>query len=183
MFNLNKNHLMKVIKYLLVLAVFSSCNAPRAVYDYDQQVQFETIDSYKIYPNLDPRMNQLDEQRLVKIFQTELAEEGISLSEDPDIFVNFYASEYETASGNNLGIGVGGGGSNVGVGVSGGIPLGGPDTYLRLTIDFINAESDSLIWQAIVDAKFDKNASPQEREDKLRLIVEKALEGYPPKKK
>lgn len=174
---------MKIFKYVLVLAVLSACNAPRAVYDYDQKVQFEALDSYNIYPNRDPRMSQLDEQRLLNILQTELTEEGISFSEDPDIFVNFYASEYETASGNNLGIGVGGGGGNVGVGVSGGIPLGGPDTYLRLTFDFIDAETDSLIWQAIVDAKFDKNASPAEREERLRMIVKKALEGYPPKKK
>lgn len=174
---------MKIFKYFLVLAVLSACNAPRAVYDYDQSVQFETLDSYNIFPNLSPGMNQLDEQRLLGILQTELAEEGISLSEDPDIFVNFYASEYETASGNNLGIGVGGGGGNVGVGVSGGIPLGGPDTYLRITFDFIDAGTDSLIWQAVVDSKFDRNATPQEREERLKIIVEKALEGYPPKKK
>lgn len=174
---------MKLFKYIFFLFVFSSCNAPRAVFDYDQKVQFESLDTYQFYPDMNSRMSQLDEQRLLDILQTELAKEGLILSEDPDIFVNFHASEFETASGNNLGIGVGGGGGNVGVGVSGGIPIGGPDTYLRLTFDFINADTDSLIWQAIVDAQFDKNATPQEREDRLRIIVMKALEGYPPKKK
>lgn len=173
---------MKYLKYLLVLAVFSSCNAPRAVYDYDQKASFNTIDTYKFYPDLVSRMSQLDEQRLLSILETELASEGLSYSEDPDIYVNFYASEYEADSGNNIGVGVGGGGGNVGVGVSGGFPIGGPTAYLRLTLDFIDAKNDSLIWQAVVDSKFDKNATPENRETQLRIMVLKALNGYPPEK-
>lgn len=173
---------MKYLKYFLVLVVFSSCNAPRAVYDYDQNTSFNSINTYKIFPDLDSRVSQLDEQRLVSILQTEMASKGFSFSENPDIYINFYASEYETASGNNIGIGVGGGGGNVGVGVSGGFPIGGPDTYLRLTLDFIDVKNDSLIWQAVVDSRFDKNSSPQNREAQLKLMVQKALKGYPPKK-
>lgn len=173
---------MKYLKYFFVLVVFSSCSAPRAVYDYDQKASFNTINTYKIYPDLDSRLSQLDEQRVLSILETEMASERLSFSEDPDIYVNFYASEYETASGNNIGVGVGGGGGNVGVGVSGGFPIGGPTSYLRLTLDFIDAKNDSLIWQAVVDGKFDKNATPQNRETQLRIMVLKALNGYPPKK-
>ena len=173
---------MNNLKYILVLIVFSSCNAPRAVYDYDQKASFDTINTYRIYPDLDSRLSQLDEQRVFSILEAEMVSEGFSLAEDPDIFINFYASEYETASGNNIGVGVGGGGGNVGVGVSGGFPIGGPTTYLRLTLDFIDAKNDSLIWQAVVDGKFDRNASPQNRETQLRIMVLKALNGYPPKK-
>lgn len=173
---------MKYFKYIFALAIFASCSAPTAVYDYDQKASFNTINTYKIYPDLVSRMSQLDEKRLLAVLETELPSEGLTFSENPDIYVNFYTSEYETASGNNIGIGVGGGGGNVGVGVSGGFPIGGPDTYLRLTLDFIDAKNDALIWQAVVDGKFDKNATPQNRETQLRIMVLKALNGYPPKK-
>ncbi len=173
---------MKVLKIILLVLLVSGCNAPQAVYDYDQNVPFGNLTTYQIYPDLVTNLSQLDEQRLLTVLQEEMANEGFSLSENPQIYVNFYASEYETASQNNLGIGVGGSGRNVGVGVSGGIPLGGPETFLRLTFDFIDAQTDSLIWQAVIDGKFSKEASPQKREDRLRTMVKKALDGYPPKK-
>lgn len=174
---------MRLIKFILTAALVTSCNAPRAVYDYDQAVPFETIDSYQIFPDLKSGLSQLDEQRLLNVIETELAAERLAVAEDPDILVNFYSSEYQTASQNSIGVGVGGGGGNIGMGVSGGFPIGGPETYLKLTFDFIDAEKDNLIWQAIVESKFDKNSSPEERENQLRTIVEKALKGYPPKKK
>lgn len=173
---------MKIFRYLFLLVFVSSCNAPQAIYDYDEKVDFTTIDTYQIYPDLVTNLTQLDEKRLLSVLHDELQDKGLTRAEQPDIYVNFYASEYETQSNNNLGIGVGGTGRNVGVGVSGGIPLGGPDTYLRITFDFIDAQNDSLIWQAVIDGKFNKNSSPEKREARLRQMVKKALDGFPPKK-
>lgn len=173
---------MKILSFLFLFLIITSCNAPRAVYDYDQRVNFTEISTYRIYPDLVSNLNQLDEERLIKLLRAGLESKGLSTSENPDIYVNFYASEYEAQSRNNLGLGVGGGGGNVGVGISGGIPLGGPETYLSLTIDFIDAEKDSLIWQAVVDGRVSKNVDPEQRNEQLRKLVEKALKGFPPKK-
>jgi len=173
---------MKIFKSLFLFLLITSCNAPHAVYDYDQNVQFVGIDTYQIYPNLVSRLSHLDEQRLLSILTSQMATKGFATAEIPDIYVNFYASEYETPSRSNVGIGIGGGGGNVGLGVSGGFPIGGNETYLRLTLDFIDAKNDSLIWQAVVESSFNKNASPQDRQAQLKVIVDKALKGYPPKK-
>ena len=80
------------------------------------------------------------------------------------------------------GLGLGGGGGNVGVGVSGGIPIGKMDTYMELTFDFVDIEKDALVWQAVVESSFDVKADPEKRQKIFDRIVEKALEGYPPKK-
>lgn len=173
---------MRHLSYLVLLLVMLSCNAPQAVYDYDESVQFSNIKTYQIYPDLITNLNQLDEKRVISLLTEELETKGFSTSQDPQIYVNFYASDYETASNNSLGVGVGGGGGNMGVGVSGGIPIGGPETYRRITFDFIDAEKDALIWQAEVDAKFNKNTSPQKREKRLKAMVKEALKNYPPKK-
>ncbi|MCF4102244.1 DUF4136 domain-containing protein [Gillisia sp. M10.2A] len=172
---------MKFLRTGLLLLLIASCNAPKATYDYDQNYNFTELTTYQFYPDLITRLSQLDEQRLLRILESELNLKGFHSAQNPNVYVNFYAEEYETASRNNLGIGVGGGGGNVGVGVSGGIPIGGPETYLRITFDFIDASNDSLVWQAIVDSQFNKNASPRERELQLKSIVQKALKGYPPK--
>ncbi len=173
---------MKILKYILLLVVFTACNSPRAVYDYDQGIQFNEFKTYQIYPDLKSNLSQLDEQRLEAIFISEMKKVGLtSSSETPDLYLNYYASKYETPSESNIGIGVGGTGRNVGVGVSGGIPIGGPNTHLRITIDLINVKNDALVWQAVVESQFSSNNTPEKREEQLRIIVEKALKGYPPK--
>jgi len=173
---------MKIFKFLLLLLIVTSCNVPRATYDYDQKMEFTSINTYQIYPDLKSNLSQLDEQRMINVLNSEMNEINFSSSEIPDVYLNFYSTSYEEPSRNNIGIGVGGSGRNVGVGVSGGIPLGGSNTYLRVTFDFINVKTDVLIWQAIVDSPFARNGSPEDRENQLRAIVQKALEGYPPNK-
>lgn len=173
---------MKIFRILFLLLLISSCNAPRAVYDYDPQVNFDNYSTYSLYPEFHSGLSQLDERRLVSNLENELQRKGFSAAEMPDMYVNVYTEEYQEQNRNNLGIGIGGGGGNLGVGVSGGIPLGGPRTYLKLTFDFIDVQDDSLIWQAVVESKFDPDAGPEKRLERFERIVKKALEAYPPKK-
>lgn len=173
---------MKRLKIYLLLLVFASCNAPQAVFDYDQQVNFSQFKTYSIYLELQTGLSQLDEARLIESVEIELKNTSLSPSKDPDLFLNIYTEEYRRPSDSQLGVGVGGGGRNMGVGVSGGIPLGGPETYLSLTFDLIDAKTNSLVWQAVVESSFDLNADPAARQKRFDQIVQKAFTGYPPKK-
>lgn len=172
---------MPLFKILFLCLFIFSCNPPRAAYDYDQQATFDKYTTYSIYPGFDSGLSQLDERRLLSSLERGLQNEGFSVSNIPNLYVNVYSEEYQEQSRNNLGIGVGGGGGNVGVGVSGGIPLGGSKTFLKLTFDFIDVQDDALVWQAVVESKFDPDAGPEKRQAKFDKIVEKALNGYPPK--
>ena len=173
---------MKIFKYLFLLIFIASCNAPQAVYDYDEQANFSTYRSYGIYPDLRTGLSQLDERRLIESIDRAMRSKQLSASEDPDLLLNIYSEEFRKESDSRLGIGVGGTGRNVGVGVSGGIPIGGTETYLRLTFDLIDANTNALVWQAVVESMFDLDASPEMRQQKFDAIVEKALKGYPPKR-
>lgn len=173
---------MKFVPFFLVLLILTSCNAPQAVYDYDQQVNFSRYQTFDIYPDLLTGLSQLDEERLIQSARHQLQNKSLSHSTNPDLYLNIYSEEFRQQSDSRLGIGVGGGGRNVGVGVSGGIPLGGPETYLRLTFDLIDAKTDALVWQAVVESSFDLNASPAERQRRFDQIMQKALAGYPPKR-
>lgn len=173
---------MKISPLYFFLLVLASCNTPQAVFDYDQQANFSNYQTYAIYPELLTGLSQLDEERLINSVEEGLQGEGLSSSNTPDLYVNIYSEEFRQQSDSRLGVGVGGTGRNVGVGVSGGIPLGGPETYLRLTFDLIDAKSDVLVWQAVVESSFDLDATPAERQKRFDQIVQKALAGYPPKR-
>ena len=172
---------MKLLRILLFCVLISSCNSPRAVYDYDQQAEFSQYNTYNIFPEFNSGLSQLDERRLLSSLENALQEENLSEAANPDLYLNVYTEEFREPSRNSLGVGVGGGGGNVGVGVSGGIPIGGPETYLKLTFDLIDARNDALVWQAVVESRFDLNASPEKRQKRFHKIVQKALKGYPPK--
>ncbi|NJY63144.1 DUF4136 domain-containing protein [Salinimicrobium sp. CDJ15-81-2] len=172
---------MRIYKFICLFLLITACGGPRAVYDYDEQANFSTYSTINIYPEIQTGLSQLDEKRLLTSVENVFRERNLSAGQNPDLYLNIYTEEYQEQSGNSLGIGVGGTGRNVGVGVSGGIPLGGPQTFLRLTFDLIDVESDVLVWQAVVDSKFDFNASPEERQRRFDQIVKEALEGYPPK--
>lgn len=173
---------MKIFPLLPLFLFLLSCSAPQALYDYDDQAEFEAYGTYGIYPELYTGLSQLDERRLISSLEDQLKQEGLSPSENPDLFINVYSEEYKQYKNSRLGVGVGGTGRNVGVGVSGGIPIGGPETYLRLTFDFIDTRTDTLVWQAVVESSFDLNANPSARQKRFDQIVQKALAGYPPKR-
>ncbi|MCM8567785.1 DUF4136 domain-containing protein [Gramella jeungdoensis] len=173
---------MRLLKYSFFLLLLTACNSPRAVYDYDQQVNFSNYSNYALFPEFQSGLSQLDEGRLIESLKKEMQVKGFSESQDPGIYVNVYTERFEQDNRSRVGVGIGGGGGNVGVGVSGGIPVGQMDTYMKLTFDFIDVEKDTLIWQAVVESPFNINADPQERQERFDKIVEKALEGYPPKK-
>lgn len=173
---------MKTLKYVWAFLLISACNAPQVAYDYDNQINFEEYKTYSLFPDFQSGLSQLDQSRLIESLKAQMAEKGFSMAESPSIYVNVYTEPYQQDNRNRVGIGIGGGGGNVGVGVSGGIPLGQMDSYLRLTFDFIDVSNDALIWQAVVDSPFNRDASPEKRQQQFDKIVAKALEGYPPKK-
>lgn len=173
---------MKFLKIFCFCFILTACGGPRATFDYDEGANFSSYNSIAPYPDMRTGLSELDEDRLKESIQNVLRERNFSTTTNPDLYLNVYTEQYQEQSRNSLGIGIGGTGRNVGVGVSGGIPLGGPETFLQLTFDLIDVRQDELVWQAVVNSEFDFNSTPEERQERFNKIVRKALEGYPPKK-
>lgn len=173
---------MKLFRFLICGFILTSCSGPRAVYDYDQQLDYSLYNTYEIYPELRTGLNELSERRLLNALKEVMQEENLGLSEDPDLYLNVYSEEFLEPSRNTLGIGVGGGGGNLGVGVSGGIPIGGPENYLQLTFDLVDARNDQLVWQAVVESPFDFDWVPERKAEVLKKMTVRAFKGYPPRK-
>ncbi|MGB7842164.1 MAG: DUF4136 domain-containing protein [Salinimicrobium sp.] len=172
---------MKLLKILPIFLFLYACSTTQVAYDYDEQANFSQYTTYSIYSQMDSGLSPLDEKRMVQSLEKGLQNANLSQAENPNLYINYYTEEYQQDNRERLGIGIGGGGGNVGVGVSGGIPIGAPDDFLRITFDLIDAKTKALVWQAVVDTKFNRNASPKARQEKFDVVVEKALKKYPPK--
>ncbi len=173
---------MKLFSIIATAFLLISCGATVAV-DYDQKADFSTYHSYGFYPSIDSGLSDLDDTRIMKITDSLLQERGFIKSDNPQLYINFYARESISNSRNTLGIGIGSTGRNVGVGVSGGIPIGGRVVNQQLTIDFIDVSKDDLIWQAVAEGEMKERATPQQKEDYYFSIIQKILKKYPPKRK
>jgi hypothetical protein len=174
---------MKLVSVLIITIFLSSCGATITV-DYDSQKDFSEYSSYDFYYDIDSGLNQLDNSRIAAAIDKSFQDRGFLKTEYCRFYINFYASEYLSASRNALGIGVGGGGGNVGVGVSGEIPIGGNVVNQRLTIDIIDASEDqTLAWQVIIEGELKEKATPQQKEAYYFAEIDKALKKFPPKKK
>ncbi|MFC7358087.1 DUF4136 domain-containing protein [Jejudonia soesokkakensis] len=173
---------MKTIYAFLLTTLLVSCGASVGI-DYDKQTDFSQYTSYNYFPTINSGLNQLDDKRIIQATDSILQSRGFTKSESPQFLINFFARETVSNSRNTIGIGVGSGGGNVGVGVSGGIPIGGKVVNQELTIDFIDAARDDLIWQAVIDGEYKEKASPEQRQLHYFSVLQKSLSKYPPKKK
>lgn len=171
---------MKYFSILLLLVIVSSCAPIRVNYDYEKTTDFKAYKTYNYYANLNTGMSELDNKRLLKALDNALQANGCSLSETPDFFIDIKSSEYQEASRNNVGVGLGGTGGNIGGGISIGIPVGQNKLNRQIVFEFVDENKNGLFWQAISESSYSPNASPEKREALFNAIVAKVLEGFPP---
>ncbi len=170
---------MKHILSFFILLYLTSCGVT-VHYDYDKQTNFKNYNTYNYYTTIESGLSQLDNKRIIKITDSILQSNGYTKSDNPDFRINFYTKEGSISNRNTIGIGVGGGGRNAGYGISGGIPIGGRKIEQLVTIDFIDAKQDRLIWQGIIDGAIKEKASPRWKETYYEKIISKLLKGFPP---
>ncbi|GAA4275148.1 DUF4136 domain-containing protein [Aquimarina gracilis] len=153
------------------------------IHDYDEKQDFSIYKTFNFYPEMNSGLSELDQKRLLLVTESFMQTEGFARSETPGIYINFTSQITKEASGNTIGVGLGGGGGGgVNVGIGGNIPIGS-NTYLELTMDFVDVTKDELVWQAIVKSKFHQNASPNTKTELFHRMIKKSLDKYPPEKK
>jgi len=173
--------LMKGMGYILLVLIFTSCHVVHVQTDYEKETDFSNYSTYNYYDDLETGLSELDEKRLVKVLDVAMQSKGILLSEEPDFLINIQSGIFQAPRSNTVGVGVGGTGRNVGGGVSVGIPIGQSNIQREILFDFVDSQKDMLFWHVTTKSNFSENATPIEREQKLKEIVEKALSKYPPK--
>lgn len=171
---------MKNSLFVLLILLLTACASPKVFYDYDRQADFSNYQNYSYYSEMDTGLSDFDAERVRVAIDSVMSRKGIAKSKSPDFKINFYASYFKRPSQNRLFLGMSGGGGNVGVGVSGGIPVGGPESYMSLTIELVEWPSNVLFWQTVIESKFDPDMKPAERNKYFQKLIGRALKEYPP---
>ena len=108
---------------------------------------------------------------------------GFTKVEKPDFYINVISKISDTQNNNTIGIGVGSSGRNGGFGISGGIPIGNKKLNEEFTIEFVNAKTDTLIWEGVLISKIKEKRKPEEKELHFKEIIKEILASYPLKNK
>jgi hypothetical protein len=172
---------MKAFKYVLLVILFTSCGTI-VNYDYEKSTDFKDYKTYNYFDDMKTGLSQLDNKRLIKVMDAKLKTMGLIRSDNPDFYIDIKSEAIQNRNSPNVGVGVGGTGGNVGGGISVGIPLGGNKLTRELFIEFVDDNKGGMFWQAICESTYKSNASPEKREEKFVILIEKIFSGYPPKK-
>ena len=169
---------MKKLAFIFFLLVLISCGVT-INYDYEKNTDFSKYKSYSYFSNMNTGLSELDSNRFFNALDEAMALKGFTLTEDSDFIINIESSTYQEAQSNSsVGVGVGSGGG----GISVGIPIGQGSLMRQIVFDFVDAKTNQLFWQAISSESDVPTDNPEEREKKFKLLINKVLEGFPPKK-
>ncbi len=172
---------MNKLKFLLILLCIG-CSGARVAYDYDSNTNFKEYKSFKFFEDTGKGFNDLDIKRLTSEISRQLTLKNIKPSDTPDMFINFFSEKRPAEKDNFLGIGIGTGSGIFDIGVSGDIPLGSREIRQTITIDFVDAETNSLIWQGTVSTNIKEPLTPSQKEVYFSKVLNKAFNKYPPNK-
>jgi len=164
--------------FVSILAI--SCAPIYVNYDYETGTDFSQYKTYNMFAEMQTGLSELDTNRLLDAIDQTLQAQGYSVSDSPDFYVNVQSSEFRNNTQSTVGVGIGGTGRNVGGGVSVGIPVGQSSIGRELIFDLIDAQKDLLLWQAVSESSYNPNATPQNRDERLKAIVSKVFSKFPP---
>ena len=174
---------MKILKllFLLCLVILTSCSSVKVVTDYDTKVDFTSYKTFAFYKKgIDKAsVSDLDKKRIMRAVEAELLAKGFSKSVNPDILVSIFTKSREqvNVSDNNIGIGWGWGynpwfygRTNINI---------NQYTEGTLFIDFIDKNTNELIWQGIGSGAM-KMSNIEKKEERINEFVYKIISTYPP---
>ena len=173
---------MRVFISILLVLIVISCAPIRVNYDFEKSTNFSKYKTYNYFSDMNTGFSELDTNRFLDAIDAQMTAKGLTISDNPDFFIDIKSSEYQEIQRNSVGVGLGGSGHNVGGGISIGLPIGQSNISRQIIIDFVDKNSKDLFWQVVIESSINPNASPEKREQNLNTIAEKALMQYPPKK-
>ena len=154
-----------------LLITLVSCG-PKVYVDYDMKTDFEEYETYNFYDPSNSGLNELDNERVMDAIENELDSLGKEPKVIPDFSIEFYAELFVENQPHNVGLSFGG--------IGGTIPANYEKEMISLTINFADALTDELFWQAVIEEEFDKEMTPEERNQFFKELVKEALSKYPP---
>lgn len=171
---------MKQFKYLFLFLLIS-CSSSKVLTDYDAEIIFSDFKTYAFYEDVGKGLNEFDVKRVTGAIRSELKLKNFKEVEKPALYINVISKMSEAQNNNTIGIGLGSGGLNGGFGISGGIPIGAKKQNEEFKIEFVNAKTNQIIWEGVLNSTVKEQRKPAEKELHFKEIIKNILSKYPPK--
>ncbi len=165
---------------LVLTLTFTSCSTVKVVSDYDSKTDFNKYKTFAFYkPGIDKaKISDLDKKRIMREIQANLEAKGMTISETPDMLVSIFTKERERVDVYNNSYGYWGYGYGPWYGGYGGTSVS-TSTEGTLFIDLIDKEKNELVWQGVGKGDL-VMSSVEKKEARIKEIVSKIMEQYPP---
>lgn len=153
-----RNLLKSLLFILFFILFFTGCGTSSTSYDYDRTQNFSQIKTYNYYnDNILQGINRIDSSYLFTAINRTLQSKGLTLSENPDIYIAVNAALTDKIQTTPIRIGLGGGSGIFGIGTSIGVPINTKYKYCTIQIDIDQTENKNLIWTGNTSIKFSPN--------------------------
>ncbi len=197
----------KIISGIFLMAAITSCSTVLVQSDYDRQINFANLHTFDwtVQSENAVQRNTLFERRLKKAVDKELTSNGFQkqTGERPDFLIAYSIQVEDQVNVLYSGYGYGGygyGGFGHGYGHhgfsyrighhgygrhrfgygSGYYNGGGINTEVTLVLDFVDPESNNVIWHGLYKDEIDEIGIMIMTEDKITTAVMKILKEFPP---
>ncbi|WP_319408520.1 DUF4136 domain-containing protein [uncultured Desulfosarcina sp.] len=171
--------------------VISGCSGIKVNQDYDPTTDFASMKTYRWAAETQEKTgelrvdNPLRDTRIRAAVDRLLNEKGFRKFVDgsPTFLVRYqYVLRQKIGSdGGGIGFGIGSFGSHGGIAIGTGNSVRAYDEG-ALTIDFVDAASQSLLWRGTGTQPFREYDDPKKTNKDINLLVEKILAQFPPAK-
>jgi hypothetical protein len=175
---------MKQVIFLFILLSVVSCSSVQVSSDYDKGADFPKYKTYAFTEeSLKLPLGQLDQDRMIRAVETELAAKGFTKSDNPDMMVDLLIKTQQRteATATNTGGYYGRYGR---YGYAGGMSTTSINyeqyTDGTLIITFIDNAAQKIFWQGRGTKTLDENASASKRESNINYAVKSIIAKYPP---
>lgn len=172
-------HAFRTLALLTVLAL-AGC-AGNVTTDYDNQAPFATYSTYAFEPGQTGDVQSLDESRVRNAVEEAMAAEGFEKvsPEQADVWVRFGFEDKRRYESRGFTYGLGVFGSPFGFGIST-RPEARQVDQEQLVLEFVEPESNRVVWQGSSREYLTENMGPQRRRELIGELVESMFERYPP---
>lgn len=180
------------IALFLTTLVAAGCSGIKVSQDYDPATNFEPMKTFRWESDTqektgDPRIdNPLRDSRIREAIERLLADKGFSPSASaaPTFLIRYqYALRQKLESGGTaggVGFGIGSYGRRGGIAIGTGNPVREYDEG-SMTIDFVDADSQTLLWRGTGNQRFREYKNPEKASRDINTLVEKILAQFPPR--
>ncbi len=184
---------MKIIRRAVFAAVifFSGCSGVQVNQDYDPATDFKPLQAYRWAAEIqaatgDLRIdNPLRDSRIRAAVERLLQDKGYVKATEaaPSFLVRYqYVLRRKIESdgaGGGIGFGIGSFGRHGGIAIGTGSGVRENDEG-SLTIDFVDAASEKLLWRGTGSQRFREYDDPQKTSRDINTLVEEILAQFPP---